>query len=300
MAGTLRVFMFHDVRDLDETIFPKRYELRSFLRKKSFLNQIDYIKANYKIIKSTDIIDLDLRKTNDDYAVLTFDDGLVDHYWVFNELNKQNVPATFCIPAAPILNSHIIDSHAIQFIIASTDEHRLVKYLLEFFDINSRASIWEEYSRTRWSNSWWSKEMIFITNLLRSKSYSSIMEVFKKFVSKDIELFAKKLYLSFEQVEHIADNYLMTIAGHGNSSTNMTKTPNVDGEINAMTRFLELFTDDRILSYPNGGYYDYIKKTLTDNGYTLGFTTIPKTLTDLDEYDLMAFPRYDAPQKLPL
>jgi peptidoglycan/xylan/chitin deacetylase (PgdA/CDA1 family) len=36
-----------------------------------------------------------------DYAVLTFDDGLVDHFYVYQELKKLNVSGTFLVPTAP-------------------------------------------------------------------------------------------------------------------------------------------------------------------------------------------------------
>jgi len=300
MAGTIRAFMYHDVRDLDETIFPKRYELRSFLRKKAFLNQIEYIKNNYTIIKSNEILNLDLHKAKENFAVLTFDDGLLDHYWVFNELKKQNVPATFCIPVLPVTKSHIIDSHAIQFIIASAGEERLVNYLLKSESGFSKPLIFAHYSQTSWKKNWWSKEMIFITNYLRSKNYTSILDLFKKFVSKDIDLFCKKLYLSVPHIEEMANHKLMTIAGHNSTSTNYIKLKNSFEDIDSMTQFLNRYSDKLMLSYPNGGYNDMILRKLREDNYKIGFTTEPKTISDLDEYDSLLFPRYDAPQKLPL
>ena len=45
--STIRAFMFHDVRDLTETKFPTRYNLKSFLDKTQFLHQLDFINNKY-------------------------------------------------------------------------------------------------------------------------------------------------------------------------------------------------------------------------------------------------------------
>ena len=58
--GTLRNFMFHDVRDLKDTKYPKRYELKSFLSKDEFEYRIMQIANRYKIISSETALRLDL------------------------------------------------------------------------------------------------------------------------------------------------------------------------------------------------------------------------------------------------
>ena len=55
MAATIRAFMFHDIRNLNETKYPSRYELKSFINKKQFEFQIDYICANYTIIRGDEV-----------------------------------------------------------------------------------------------------------------------------------------------------------------------------------------------------------------------------------------------------
>ena len=101
--STIRAFMFHDVRDLTQTKFPGRYNLKSFLDKNQFQNQVNFINKKYKIISSLDVPNINLEEGNVDYAVLTFDDGLVDHFYVYNELKKLNVSGTFLVPTAPVI-----------------------------------------------------------------------------------------------------------------------------------------------------------------------------------------------------
>ena len=55
-----------------------------------------------------------------------------------------------------------MNTHKIQFILASADEKIIKDEILSLFD--NKEEIWKEYSVTKWKNNWWSKEMIFITN----------------------------------------------------------------------------------------------------------------------------------------
>ena len=300
--SNIRAFMYHDVRDLEDTKFPERYKLKSFLNVKQFENQIDYIKNNYTIIKSSDILDIDLKEEKKDYAILTFDDGLKDHYKnVYSYLNKHNIPATFCVASRPILEHHIIDSHKIQFILASTDEKKLTDVILHILAKNYdhlKQNIWDKYSISKWKNNWWTPEMVFITNCLRDNTHI-IDDLFTEYVGIDSEQFSKDLYLNVNEIEEISNNKLMTIAGHGYTSTDLTKVFSPYNDIKKSIEFIKKYTDKIIFSYPNGGYMGVVKY-LRELNCSVSFTTEPKTITELDDFNPLLFPRYDAPQKLPL
>ena len=45
---------------------------------------------------------------NINYAVLTFDDGLVDHFYVHQQLKKLNISGTFLIPTAPVVEQKMM------------------------------------------------------------------------------------------------------------------------------------------------------------------------------------------------
>ena len=301
--STVRAFMFHDVRDLNETKFPTRYNLKSFLSKKEFNHQINYINKKYKIISSLDLPHINLDKGDVDYAVLTFDDGLVDHFYVHQQLKKLNVSGTFLIPTAPVVEQKMIHSHTIQFILAARDEKLLTKEILSSFE--DASDLWMKYSRTNWIDNWWSKEMIFVTNFLRrhkSKTFDNYQyteHLFQKYVSKDIHAFASDFYLNPNQIEEMSYNN-MVIGGHGNSSDNLLLVEDIETDIDKSHWFVGHFSDDFIFSYPNGGFSEEIKNTLKKYKCSLSYTVVPQTLTSLDTIDPLEFPRYDSPQRIPL
>ena len=301
--STIRAFMFHDVRESNETEFPSRYNLKSFLNKDQFTHQLNYINNNYKIISSLDVPLVDLNFGSRDYAVLTFDDGLSDHYHVHQQLNKLNVSGTFLVPTAPILEQKMIHSHKIQFILAAVDEKILTRHILKNF--SNANELWLRYTYTEWVDNWWSDEMIFVTNFLRKhndngfNNYEYTDYLFKKYVSEDMDSFSSDFYLNLNQLEEMSNNN-MVIGGHGDSSDNLLLVDDVVKDIDRSAWFVNHFSDDFVFSYPNGGFNDTVKDVLKINKCMISYTITPKTITNLDVVDYLEFPRYDSPQKIPL
>ena len=301
--STIRAFMFHDIRNLEYTNYPKRYNLKSFLNEKQFKYQVNLIKNKYKIISSLDVKNIDIRNDDNDYAVLTFDDGLSDHFKVYKYLRSLKITGTFLIPKMPIIENKVINTHKIQFILASTDEKIIKDEILGLFD--NKEKIWKDYSTTKWKNNWWSEEMIFITNFLRRYNDSNLNHtqltdyLFDKFVTKDELNFSKDLYLNEKNIEEMSNNG-MIIGGHGDVSENLLLIDDYKTDINKSKKFISKYSNEFIFSYPNGGYNDIIKTHMNSINCSISYSINPYTITDLDKIDYLEFPRYDSPQKIGL
>jgi len=301
--ATIRAFMFHDIRNLENTKYPKRYELKSFLNEEQFKYQVNFIQNKYKIISSLDIKNIDIKNDNNDYAVLTFDDGLSDHFNVYKYLRSLNINGTFLIPKMPIIENKVMTSHKIQFILASVDERIIKDEILGLFD--NKEKIWKEYSKTKWKNNWWSEEMIFITNFLRRYNDDNISNIqltnylFDKYVTKDELKFSKNLYLNEKNIEEMSNNG-MIIGGHGNISENLLLIKNYKEDIDESKKFISKYSNEFVFSYPNGGYNNDIKTHLNSINCSISYSINPYTITDLVDVDYLEFPRYDSPQKLRL
>lgn len=293
--------MYHDIRDLHDTAYPRRYELRSFIRKPEFHRHLDILVRDYEIISPHQIREehflLDRM-----CAVLTFDDGLKDHFSVFLELKKRGITGCFFVPVLPITEGRMIKTHKIQFILASADERVVTNEILGQFDPSEREAIWFRYSITKWKNNWWSKDMVFCTNFLRmhnegfdSNSFVDIL--FSKFVKDDEDVICKDLYLSKQQIDHMASAGAI-FGGHGNSSENLLLCHDIQHEIKESRQFISEYNNDFIFSYPNGGFSEVIKSELIRHGCKMAFTVEQKTLTHLDDVDPLEMPRYDGAQKL--
>jgi hypothetical protein len=296
--------MYHDVRDFSDTRYPKRYELKSFLTRKEFEFQIDYICTNYTVIRSDEVLGLNI-DGDGNYAVLTFDDGLADHYYVAQYLKSKGVSGTFLIPRTPIVDHKMIHSHKLQFVQAEMGEASLKEEILNQFE--DPDLIWDKYSQTKWKGNWWSKDMIFCTNFLRNyksddiNCYDLTDQLLEQCFDINEEEFAKDLYLTVKQIEEMA-NMGHVIGGHGDVSENLLLLDNMISysDIEDSLEFIKPFADTLVFSYPNGGFHNGHKDALKHYGCEIAFTVNPMTITNLDTIDYLEFPRYDGPQKLPL
>ena len=219
-------FMYHDVRNIYDSRYKKRYELKSFLTVEQFEKQIKYITERYKVISGKNFLDLN-NIIDDKYAILTFDDGLLDHYEnVMPILKHYGVSGTFCIPTGPVVGSSIIHSHKIQFILSCANSERdLVERIFNTLcvDKEEKTSLWSKFSKPTCVDSWWSDEMIFVTNILRNytdKKYEVVDNLFCDIVTSDVEKFNSELYLNEDQVSLLVKNG-MEIGSHGFSSENL-------------------------------------------------------------------------------
>lgn len=287
----ITTFMYHDIRDSKS--YKKRYDLKSFLKIDEFKKHIDYIVKNYKVIKTKDIVNN--INSDENLAIITFDDGLKDHYDIINILLEYKITGTFLIPTLPISDGKMIHSHKIQFILASEDESILKNRILKMIE-GDKNEIYEKYSVTNVKDNWWSKDMIFITNFLRyGDKYKHITNfLFEEIVTKNEKNFCKDFYLNEEQVVEMI-NSDMEIGGHGYTS-DILNDDNMFNEIDKSIDYIKKFHDnDIIFSYPNGVFNDKIVSYLSKKKCKFAYTTEKSVLNN---NELLKIPRFDGPQTI--
>ena len=293
----VKAFMYHDIRDLNNTKFKSRLQLKSFLNVKQFRNQIKYIKQNYTIIDPNDL--LNITNFNKNYAILTFDDGLLDHYNITSILLDNKITGTFLIPSNAVQNRSVIKSHKIQFILDVVDEKKIVKRIFDELHNMNQQQLWNKYSLSKWKTNWWSKEMVFVTNILRNHKQGDMItnKLFNEFVTADEVDFCAELYLSEQHLNEMKESG-MKLGGHGHVSEALPNL-NQENDISQSIKYIKRFTNDELIfSYPNGLYDNKTIDILKKYNCKFGFTTKIDNITK--ETDLLQIPRYDAPQTLPL
>lgn len=289
--------MYHDIRDLNNTKFKSRLQLKSFLNVKQFRNQIKYLKQNYTIIDPIDL--LDITNFNKNYAILTFDDGLLDHYNITSILLDNKITGTFLIPSNAVQNRLVIKSHKIQFILAAVDEKKIVKQIFDELHNINQQQLWNTYSLSKWKTNWWSKEMVFVTNILRNHKQGDLItnNLFSKFVTTDETDFCSELYLSEQHLKEMDDTG-MNLGAHGHVSEGLPNL-NQESDISRSIKYIKQFTNNELVfSYPNGLYNNETLNIMKKYDCKFGFTTKIDNITK--DTDLLQIPRYDAPQTLTL
>ena len=266
----MKYLMLHDIREISIDFFPKRYTFPYFYTIKGFEELLIKFRA-----KSYNV------KDNKKY-IYTFDDGLIDHLHVAKLLYEKKIKSIFFIPSAPVLEREMIDSHKIQFIMASSKEEiilsKLLKIIRKEFDIEN--DYLEKFKKSKWENNIWSNEMIFITRILREFKTSFerkflVDKLFTKFVSSDEKDFSENFYLNLKQVEEIS-NMGHIIGGHGHKSSDLRycKSHEIKNEIILSEKFISKFNpQEKLYAYANGGYDNYAINILKDLHFKKAFTT---------------------------
>jgi methionyl-tRNA formyltransferase/peptidoglycan/xylan/chitin deacetylase (PgdA/CDA1 family) len=314
-------FMYHDVRDPDSTAFPRRYSGTSFLTPSQFDGQLDYVTTHYRVVALHDVVLAAQggRALPPRPAVLTFDDGALDHFTqVFPRLVRRGLVGTFLVPTRPVAHHEVMASHKIQFILAAVEnERQIVDEIFVELDrarssrhdaIPSNESLWREYSVSRWAANTWTAEMVFVTRLLRTALTSELRTLlidtlFASHVTSDEAGFAQSLYMSTEQVACLAKSG-MEVGGHGYRSVDLRLLGQDDkrAEILQNRDFLRarVFGGESFpffYSYPNGGVDDASVEILREAGCAAALTTRAEVATDLG--DLLRLPRFNAPNVFP-
>lgn len=266
----MKYLMLHDIRDISLNFFPKRYQFPYFYTIKEFEELlIKFEPTSFN------------EKDNHKY-IYSFDDGLIDHFHIAKLLFKKKIKAIFFIPSSPVLEREMIDSHKIQFILASNNEEIILSELLRIikteFDIQD--DYLDSFKESKWKNNIWTNEMIFITRILREFKTSFerkllIDRLFTKFVTRDEKDFSGDFYLNLKQVEEIS-NMGHIIGGHGYKSLDLRfcKNSEIKRELFNSDKFISKFNSQiKLYAYANGGFNDYAIEILRNLNFKKAFTT---------------------------
>jgi peptidoglycan/xylan/chitin deacetylase (PgdA/CDA1 family) len=296
--------MYHYVRPLQRT----RYPAIRGLDTDRFDWQLDYLDHHYSVIGMADIV---ASRTGGpplppNAVLLSFDDGLMDHYeTVFPRLDRRGWPAAFFPSARPVLEGTLLDVHKLQFVLATAREPRdLVARLLELVgglrddhELPSDESLWSELARpTRYDVA----EVMFAKNLLQWRLPAPLRtaivgRLFLEQVSDDEGAFSRELYMDLEQMRLMARKG-MAFGGHGYHHVWLERLSEEEqrSELGATLQFLESIqpcTAGWAMCYPYGSYNHATLRLLGELGCSIAFTTRVDLATDEDP--ILALPRLD-------
>lgn len=286
MGSKVSIIMYHYVRDLHNSRYPEIKGLDIAF----FKEQLEYIKRHYNFITMDQLIDSVTNNISlpEKPILLTFDDGLIDHYLnVFPILYKNGIQGSFFIPVSAIIENKLLDVHKIQFILAScNDTRRLVIDIIALldkyrdkYDLETN----EYYQEKLGKPSKYDKaEVVFVKKLLQTELNKELRSIittilFKKYLKIDECLFSRELYMSVDQIK-IMNDFGMHIGSHGychnwlNSLSKEEQTSEIEQSL--------IFIDDVIgnlnswtMCYPYGAYNRETIEILSEKKCKLALTT---------------------------
>lgn len=238
-----------------------------------------------------------------DGFVLTFDDGLLDHYkYVFPELMKRGLWGAFYVPVGPHLDGRSLDVHQVHALLGIFGGQKVLNELntalssLEIFQD-------ETISSNRYSQADDDEAIVRVKRKLNYELPIGLRSVVLNRVCEQLkyELRVSDWYMSTSQLQEMVDGG-MIIGSHSVTHRPMCQLPleSQRTEIEESFSWLEhtLGADlPRSFCYPYGGFDTFSIETealLDKTGSLWSFNTEEREISQLDVLERpQALPRFD-------
>jgi peptidoglycan/xylan/chitin deacetylase (PgdA/CDA1 family) len=297
----MKAIMYHYVREA-----PSRLPYFRYLHVEDFARQLDWFAENHRFVTRDEFDDACRTGDAPDGVVLTFDDGLVDHYeCVLPLLKERGLFGIFYICSAPVERRKLLDVHRIHLILGrlggEAAMQRLQRHLrdemlgdaqrTEFREATYRNQVNDDATTTfkRMLNYWISYEYReAVLDALFEEEFGDQGEI------------AEAFYLSPAQIREM-DAAGMIMGSHGANHFLFSKLSieRQREEIAESFQYLSRVLGKPVTTfcYPYGGSHAFTPDTvslLEEAGTLFSFDVNPRDITAEDLRDgRQALPRYD-------
>lgn len=289
MASQLTIVMYHYVRDLARTRYP-RIKGRDLAE---FRAQLDHIAANYQVVTADQVMAAVLGEDTlpPNACWLIFENGYSDHYQhALPLLVDRGWQGSFYAPSQTVTHRRILDVNKIHFILASVDDPTsLVKDIHTYCD-QQRATgtpladfdqYWTTYAHP---NRFDTAPVIFVKRMLQKGLPEHLRndcadQLFRRHVTNDLDAFAAELYLDTHHLK-LMHQLGMHLGSHGAAHywlDSLDPTAQA-ADIDESLQFLQTLGVDTTrwtICYPYGAYNDTTLELLQQRNCTAGFTNAP-------------------------
>ena len=301
MTGSCLVAMYHYVRDSANTPYPRIRALPPAL----FEQQLDWLDAHFRLITLDDLeAALEGRRSlPPDAALLTFDDGFVDHYaTAFPILKRRGLAGVFFLTEQPYgPDPRVLGVHKTHFLLATLGADAFGEAVLRAY-APSLAAAGEPRTRVFGADRWEHADERAIKNLLNYElpiaDADRVLEtLFAQHIGSEAA-FARELYLSEAMVGEMARGG-MAFGYHTRTHRMLSRlsADEQDRELRDGVAWIRDLTGQSRVSfcYPWGGPRTYAAETrrlLERAGYSLAFNTVRRRLV-VGRDDRFELPRVD-------
>jgi peptidoglycan/xylan/chitin deacetylase (PgdA/CDA1 family) len=298
MTSACTVVFYHYVRDVERTPYPGIKALSTA----DFAAQLDWLATRFRIIDSPTFerAALGEARLDEPTALLTFDDGFVDHYAsAYPEMRRRGIGGIFFVAGATLEERpSLLNVHKTHFLLSALGAERfgtVVEARLKGVATGSapaREGIYryDEAPDVR-------AKRLLNYELPYAIADRVLDELFREHIG-DPEAFARELYLNADMIAEMARGG-MTFGYHTRSHPVLSRLSRAGqaAELGEGVALVRRLTGQRTVPfcYPYGFPHTYNQDTLdvlADAGYSVAFNTVrePARLPAPSRYEL---PRFD-------
>lgn len=298
------IVMYHYVREIQRS----RYNGIKGLEVSLFREQVKFLKQHFHIVTMEEVVAAckGEEELPERAAVLTFDDGYIDHYkYVFPILKNEKVQGSFFVPGKTFTEHKLLDVNKVHFILAAAQIETLIEELNRQLDyyrgsewrIPSNEELFEKYAV---ANRWDTKETIYVKRCLQTALPEKLRNIissnlFKEFVSDSEENFAYELYMNADQIRCMK-NCGMHIGLHGYDHywLGNLEEKSMQKDIDKSLEVLDEFIDCKnwVMNYPYGSFNENVVSYIEKKNCVLGLSTEVR-IADLRKDNRYKLPRFD-------
>jgi peptidoglycan/xylan/chitin deacetylase (PgdA/CDA1 family) len=305
MSRELTIIMYHYVRALSRSRYPQIKGLST----DDFRRQIEYVQDHYTVIGADRL----LGAVTEDAALppkaalLTFDDGYLDHFTnVFPLLDAKGLPGCFFPPARCIRDREVLAVNKIHYVLASSASlgeiaDRLFELMEAWGDPDALRSREAYREAVAGDHRFDEPEVVLIKRLLQRELPRPLRtrildHLFETYVDVREEVLAEELYMDLEQVRCLR-RHGMYVGSHGDRHAWMDRLDPEEQrtDIDRSVDFLDevgTSLDRWIMCYPYGAHDASLRRYIRSQGCAVGLAT-DAAVADLAEDDPLALPRLD-------
>jgi peptidoglycan/xylan/chitin deacetylase (PgdA/CDA1 family) len=300
----MKAIMYHYVRG--ETTRPPNYY---YLDINDFQRQLDYFEDKFGFVSKEDFLNVIRGDTTKipSGVILTFDDGLKDHYdVVFPELQKRGLWGIFYIPTSPYETGHLNDVHRTHTLLGEVSGNELLKQVQEIVDKDmiphKHREEYREETYKHQEDTEPTKQVKRILNFFVADKYQSdvLDELTNRmgFNAPDV----REFYLTEDEIREMHEDG-QVIGGHTITHPVLSKLDEekqreeIEGSLDYLDGVVDDGVSERTFCYPYGNSYAFNEDTITilnDVNCEWCFKVEP---SDIEETDIIqrpqALPRYD-------
>lgn len=290
----LTVVMYHYVRNTDGTKFPGLHSRNL----KQFDFQLSYLQANFQIA-ALDALDESFEPS----ALLTFDDGLKDHYFnVFPALKKNKIFGAFFVSSLPILKPVVLDVHKIQLLLGSQPHDHLLELLTRELGAQ-RIRDYEESDAISDDTARFDKQRTILFKRLLQRDLEQplrsevLHKIFSHFHAGEEQRISKELYMSLNELHElkaagmVIGNHTVSHQWLGYLDFAEAKREILECE-NLLIQEGLMDQELKTIAYPYGNSNSQLETYLSDLNYKWAFTTVAEHW-DPTQFVAMRIPRLD-------